>query len=178
MFNQGFMARVDGFSAKIRTQAGNNDEQPCVSVSLLYELDDALASEIGGPAPGVLNAMVADYDDGKIGAVPISLNSKAVNVRLKVGRKTHTIGNTISLTVRAMPPTAKNLSAMLQVKVGFLASEADVASLWEVLGKTVTVRMDREQLELPGMGPAEIDSHIAQEMAADPALGADMAITG
>lgn len=152
MFNQSFKARVDGFDARIRAQKGNNAEQQYVRLHLLFEFDEQLAAEIGGPAPGVYQAMTASYDDGSVGAVPLSLNSRAVNVRFRVGRKNHTVKDTISLDVKAMPPTSKNLSAMLQAKVSFLATEADVATLWEIMGRSVSVKMDRQQLTFPGMG--------------------------
>lgn len=45
-----------------RTDAGNNDEQQCGSVSLLYEPNDVVDGESSSPTHRVLTAMVADYD--------------------------------------------------------------------------------------------------------------------
>ena len=152
MFNTSFNARVEGFSARVRQQKGNNQDQRYVRLNLLYEFDEPMAAEIGGPAPGVLAAMMADYDAGRVGAVPLTLNSRAVNVRFRVGRKNHVIRDTVGLDTRAIPPTAKNLSAMLAVRVSFLASADDIGTLWQLMGQQVPVQMDREQLMLPGMG--------------------------
>lgn len=155
MFNQPFNARIDGFDARIRNQKGNNQDQSYCRVHLLYEFDESLAAEIGGPAPGILDAMIGEFDAGKVGAVPLTINSKAVNVRFRIGRKNHTIRDTIALDTRVIPPSTKNLSAMLAVKVSFLAADSDVLTLWDAMGQTVTVRMDREQLSFPGMGDGE-----------------------
>lgn len=152
MFNKSFTARIDGLDARIRREKGNNQDQAYLRLHLLFEFDAELAGEIGGPAPGILEAITTEYDAGKVGGVALTLASKAVNVRFRVGKKTHVIKDTIALDTRVMPPNGKNLSPMLAVKVSFLAVEADVMTLWNLLGQSATVKMDRQQLELPGMG--------------------------
>lgn len=157
MFNSSFKARINGYDCRIRSQRGNNEEQAYVSLHLLFEFTPEVAAEIAGPAPRVLEAMMIKSEHGSVGAIPIRLNSRAVNVRFRIGNKHHVVKDTIALSLRAIPPTATNMQAMLGVKVSFLAGPNDVAMLWDQMGKHVGVRMDREQLELPGMGTAPED---------------------
>ena len=151
MFNSSHKARIDGFDCRIRRQAGNNEEQSYARLRLLFEFTPEIAAEIGGPAPRIYDALAQDYDGDGLGAVPIRLNASAVNVRFRVDNKYHVVQNTIALTMRAQPPTATNLQPMLAVRVSFLAGENDIAMLWSHMGEHVGVRMDRQQLELPGM---------------------------
>jgi hypothetical protein len=152
MFNKSFKARVEGYDCRVRKQKGNNEEQAYVRLHLLFEFSAEVAAEIGGPAPRIHEIMTRESDEGAIGAVPLRLNSRAVNVRFHVGNKHHVVKDTIDLALRATPPGATSLEPMLAVRVSFLAGPNDVAMLWEHLGNQVAVRMDREQLELPGMG--------------------------
>jgi len=165
MFNRSFKARVEGYDCRVRKQKGNNEEQAYIRLHLLFEFSPEVAAEIGGPAPRVYELMTRESDEGTIGAVPLRLNSKAVNVRFKVGNKHHVVKDTIDLSLRATPPGATTLEPMLAVNVSFLGGPNDIAMLWEHMGRHVAVRMDREQLELPGMGSGVEDDGAESEVA-------------
>lgn len=163
MFNRSFKARIDGFDARIRRQKGNNADQQYLRCHLLFELDADIAGEIGGPAPRVFALMANGADDGSVGPIPITLNSRAVNVRFRVANKYHVISETISLSLKAIPPSSANVSPMLQVTVSFLAGPNDLSMLWDQMGRQVGIRMDRQQLELPGVGSAPAPNDEQQE---------------
>lgn len=166
MFHKSFKCRIDGYDVRVRQQKGNNEDERTIRLHLLYEFTEDMAEEIGGPAPQVYKTMTTKYDNGKVGAVPIQLSARAVNVRFKTGNKiAHTIKDTTALDVSVRPPNKSNLSPMLEAKVTFLGTEEDAQTLYRNSGQHLSTKMDRKQLELPMTAKDEKELELQQRAA-------------